>query len=308
MPKEDVTVTVTYTINQYTVTFVDFDGSILGTSTVDYGTSAVAPADPIRENYTFIGWNKKFNEVVDNMIVTAMYEANLLSIYAKEKSNAQLQFQVGSTDDIKNYIDVYKVYADETEVLATNDEYTTDFTTEKVVTDKILTITLNGLTDNSLNYDITERPAYPTKFEVVYNPNKSYQQTKKDYCTNNCDSTENTKTVTTDYTFLEIIEHYDENISISSVKANYTNGQNENLYVSDSVRWTHKEEGAKYDPVYITTRTTGIWDTKVDVMTDNLIISTLEITYNRTGYGKYTIVFQYDSTTQIFKAVSEMKV
>ena len=61
----------------YTVTFVDFDGTVLKTETVESGKGATAPADPAREGYTFTGWDVSFDAVTADMTVTAMYEKNL---------------------------------------------------------------------------------------------------------------------------------------------------------------------------------------------------------------------------------------
>ena len=73
----DLTVTAQYAINQYTVTFVDYDEiTVLGTSTVDYNTAATAPADPTRSGYTFTGWNKDFSHVTGDLTVTASYKKN----------------------------------------------------------------------------------------------------------------------------------------------------------------------------------------------------------------------------------------
>ncbi len=60
----------------YTVTFQDWDGTILKTEQVEQGQSATAPADPIREGYTFIGWNTDFANVQSDLFVTAMYVEN----------------------------------------------------------------------------------------------------------------------------------------------------------------------------------------------------------------------------------------
>ncbi|MGN1060785.1 MAG: InlB B-repeat-containing protein [Candidatus Coproplasma sp.] len=47
----------TQTLNQYTYTFYDSDGTtVIKTETVDYGTTIVAPDEPTKENYTFDGW------------------------------------------------------------------------------------------------------------------------------------------------------------------------------------------------------------------------------------------------------------
>jgi len=59
----------------HTVTFVDWDGTVLSTQQVLEGESAVAPADPSREGYTFIGWDVSFANVTADITVTAQYEA-----------------------------------------------------------------------------------------------------------------------------------------------------------------------------------------------------------------------------------------
>ena len=59
----------------HTVTFVDWNGTILDTQTVAYGHDATAPADPSRENYVFAGWSTTFTQVTEDMTVTALYHA-----------------------------------------------------------------------------------------------------------------------------------------------------------------------------------------------------------------------------------------
>ena len=60
----------------YTVTFKDWDGFILKTEQVEEGHDATAPADPVREGYTFTGWDKTFTNVQSDLVVTALYEEN----------------------------------------------------------------------------------------------------------------------------------------------------------------------------------------------------------------------------------------
>ena len=58
----------------YTVTFVDWDGTILKRDFVIAGQDAIAPAVPSHVGYIFIGWDKPFNEVFSDLTVTALYE------------------------------------------------------------------------------------------------------------------------------------------------------------------------------------------------------------------------------------------
>ncbi len=64
----------------YTVTFVDWDGTVLKTQEVEPGQSATAPANPTRPGYTFTGWDKDFTNVQSNLTVTAQYTANLYTL------------------------------------------------------------------------------------------------------------------------------------------------------------------------------------------------------------------------------------
>ena len=58
MPAENITVKAQWEINQYTITFDTNGGSEIAPITQDYGTEITAPADPTREGYTFIGWDR----------------------------------------------------------------------------------------------------------------------------------------------------------------------------------------------------------------------------------------------------------
>ena len=79
----DLVVTATYKINEYTVTFKDYDGTVLKTQKVESGKAATAPADPTRENYKFAGWDKAFNNVTSDLVVTATYSTTKLIISAE---------------------------------------------------------------------------------------------------------------------------------------------------------------------------------------------------------------------------------
>ena len=58
----------------YTVQFVDYDDVILKIETVLEGAAATAPGNPLRKGYEFIGWDKSFDKVTEDLIVKAQYE------------------------------------------------------------------------------------------------------------------------------------------------------------------------------------------------------------------------------------------
>ena len=82
MLAENMTVTAQWVINRYTITFDTAGGSKIAPITQDYGTAITAPADPTREGYTFIGWDKAIPTTMpaENMTVTAQWEINQYTI------------------------------------------------------------------------------------------------------------------------------------------------------------------------------------------------------------------------------------
>ncbi len=69
----DLTITATYYDETYTVRFYDWDGTLLSEQQVHYGQAAKAPADPVREGRTFLGWSEDFSAVTLDSYIVAMY-------------------------------------------------------------------------------------------------------------------------------------------------------------------------------------------------------------------------------------------
>jgi hypothetical protein len=63
-------------LRKYTVTFVDWDESIIDTQEVEYGGSAISPEAPIRDGYTFTGWDIDFSYVQSDLTIRAKYTKN----------------------------------------------------------------------------------------------------------------------------------------------------------------------------------------------------------------------------------------
>ena len=89
----DLVVTAQYEINTYTVTFKDWDGTVLKTQEVQYGGDAEAPADPTRVGYTFTGWDKAFTNITADLVVTAQYEINTYTVTFKDWDGTVLKTQ-----------------------------------------------------------------------------------------------------------------------------------------------------------------------------------------------------------------------
>lgn len=59
---------------KYTVTFVDWDDTVLYTQTVYPGKDAITPQNPTRTDYTFIGWRPAITNVQSDITTYAQYE------------------------------------------------------------------------------------------------------------------------------------------------------------------------------------------------------------------------------------------
>ncbi len=71
---KDTVITALY-VKVYTVTFVDgLTGETIEAVEVDEGDIAKAPAAPYHEGYKFVGWDKSYTNVQEDMTVTALYE------------------------------------------------------------------------------------------------------------------------------------------------------------------------------------------------------------------------------------------
>ena len=65
--------------NSYKVTFLNYDGNILKTENVMEGESAEAPSVPKRIGYIFTDWDKDFDNITEDLVVTAQYEKDTSS-------------------------------------------------------------------------------------------------------------------------------------------------------------------------------------------------------------------------------------
>ena len=85
MPDSDVTVDVTYTAKDYTVTHESNGGSTVPSQTVKYNETANKPADPTKSGYTFAGWYTE--EKLTNKYDFATPVTGNITLYAKWTRN-----------------------------------------------------------------------------------------------------------------------------------------------------------------------------------------------------------------------------
>ena len=82
MPARDTTVTATWTVNQYRITFDTAGGSAIQSVVQDYDTPVTAPSDPMRTGYTFTGWSAAIPERMpaNDLVITAQWRINQYTI------------------------------------------------------------------------------------------------------------------------------------------------------------------------------------------------------------------------------------
>ena len=108
VPAENKTFTAQWKANQYTVTFVLNNGSADIVYTQDYGTTIVAPEDPVKKGYTFKGWNPAVATTVPayNLTYEATYQINtynvIYMVYGEEW--ARDQYTYNSPIEIRQYV------------------------------------------------------------------------------------------------------------------------------------------------------------------------------------------------------------
>ena len=78
MPDEDLVVSGHFTINQYTITFVLWNGEENIVITWDYNTWIIAPDEPTRSGHTFMWWDRTIPATMpaENLTITATWKAH----------------------------------------------------------------------------------------------------------------------------------------------------------------------------------------------------------------------------------------
>lgn len=127
---EDTVYTATYTatVNEYTVTWIDWDGNTLDTDTLEYGAlpryewATPTKTATAQYTYTFSGWSPEITPVTWNATYTAQFDSIV----------NQYTVSIASNDTSMGTVDVSSV--------------TVDYGTEISSSDNVLTIGSNTIT------------------------------------------------------------------------------------------------------------------------------------------------------------------
>ena len=103
MPANDLTYYAVFKINQYTITFGETGDSTIDPITQDYGTEIVAPADPVKEGYTFTGWEDAEGNKVDVPATMPAEDVELNATWEINKYTVTWVLDNGEADIVENY-------------------------------------------------------------------------------------------------------------------------------------------------------------------------------------------------------------
>ena len=140
---ETLTLYPVWNANKYTITFDTAGGSEIASITQDYGTRITAPANPTREGYTFLGWDKEIPETMpaENMTVTAQWKDT-------EKPTGEIKISGNSWKTFLNNI-TFGLFFKDTQTVTINaaDNSGESVTVEYLLSNKELTkAELDGMT------------------------------------------------------------------------------------------------------------------------------------------------------------------
>lgn len=82
--KNGDTVYVKWTINKYTVTFMDGEKVLETFTNVPHGSAVTAPEVPEKDGKTFSKWDKDFSKVTSDLTINAVYDVNTFKVTFKD--------------------------------------------------------------------------------------------------------------------------------------------------------------------------------------------------------------------------------
>lgn len=99
--KNGDTVYVKWTINKYTVTFMDGEKVLKAFTNVPHGSAVTAPEVSEKYGKTFIGWDNKFDNVTSDLTINAVYDVDTFTVTFKDGekvlSTQTVEFEAAAT-------------------------------------------------------------------------------------------------------------------------------------------------------------------------------------------------------------------
>ena len=114
MPAHDVTVTGSFSINKYNLTYI-VDGEVYRSYKIKYGSTIIPEAEPVKEGYTFSGWSEIPEEMpAHDVTVTGTFVINIIGqcatptisfdgeklLFSCETPDVEYHYEIKSEDDI----------------------------------------------------------------------------------------------------------------------------------------------------------------------------------------------------------------
>ena len=154
-----------WTTNKYTVTFKNYDGTVLETKSVNHGSAVTYNgATPTKKadaqyTYTFSGWDKTLTNITSNTVITAKFTSTLnkYTVTFKNHDGTTLETKsvdYGSAVTYSGAAPTKKADAQYTYTFSGWDKALTNITANTVITAKF-TSTINKYTVTFKNYDGT---------------------------------------------------------------------------------------------------------------------------------------------------------
>ena len=176
MPAYDVTLYAKFTINQYTISFLDFDSEVMESYVFDYNqliTGVVRPAIPVKTGYTFVQWSEVIptNMPASNVDIIAEFEIDQYTITWKINGDETVQtYSYGATIiEPSNPTKVgYTFISWDTEVPETMPDANLIITAQFVINEYKIDFSVDGEIEAQIMFDynelinvyIPEKPGY----------------------------------------------------------------------------------------------------------------------------------------------------
>ncbi len=95
---ENITITASWNINKYTITFHTDGGTVIEPITQDFGTDVTVPPNPTKDEYIFDGWDPQIPPTMpaQDMTITAKWKSKYIIEKGTHELTAGVKYQLGS--------------------------------------------------------------------------------------------------------------------------------------------------------------------------------------------------------------------